>query len=183
MIPNHWSLMTSTALYTHALCICIPCRLGKCRVDGRLIKIIISGGFLSIMRKCVPHCMSMSWSKLILWPCTRLMKVVGSVTIAMLRAVQLCIPSIAAYALLTCAIHVRTCSFRKTLQRIDTLCNIWKQAGCFIKIRMEFGDVLFVKTQVTISGKHSPTTAPPVTALTFADSVLSQGSIQFMSMF
>ena len=182
MIPNHWSLMTSIALYAHALCICIPRRLGKCQVDGRLIKIIISGGFLSIMRRCVPHFMSMSWSKLILWPCTRLMKVVGSVTIAMLRAVQLCIPSIAAYALLTCAIHARTCSFRRTLQRIDTLCNIWKQAGCFIKIGMEFGDVLFVKTQVTLSTKHSPTTAPPAMTLTSAVAVSHQSDIPAICM-
>jgi len=78
------------------------------------------------------------------------MEVVGSATIAMARAVQRRFRSIAADALLTCAIHACTCSFCKALQRIDTLCYIWKQAGCFIKIRMEFGDVLFVKAQVTI---------------------------------
>ena len=183
MIPGHQFSVISIALYTHTLCICIPCRLGKNQVNGHLIRIVTSHSFRSCLRRCVPHFMSMSWSKLILWPCTRLMEVVGSVIIAMLRAVQLCLHSIAAYALLTCAIHACTCSFRTALQHIDTLCNIWKQAGCFIKIGVEFGDALFVKAQVTVSGKHSPTTAPPVRALTFAETVLSQRSIQFTSMY
>jgi len=78
------------------------------------------------------------------------MKVVGSATIAMPRAVQLRFLSTAANALLTCAIHACTCSVGKALQRIGTPFYIWKRADCFIKIRLEIGDVLFVEAQVTI---------------------------------